>query len=315
MSLPVEPESRTRFAFFEGAIVPIEDARVSIMCNTLHYGTGCFGGIRAYWDEDREQLNVFRAFDHYQRLLRSSKIILARVDYSIEDLVAITVDLLRREGFRQNAYVRPLIYKDDGVFRVQLHAAKDKLCIFSQPVGAYIQASGALKVAISSWRRVDDNMIPARGKLCGSYINSSLAKSEANLAGYDEALELNQDGHVSEASAANLFMVRDGVLITPPVTSNVLEGITRHTVMQIAKDELGVQTVEREIDRSELFVADEAFLCGTGVQVAAIGMIEHRLVGAGNEGPICAAMRDLYGRIVTGRVPKYAEWLTPVPEA
>ncbi|MFT5142154.1 MAG: branched-chain amino acid aminotransferase [Rhodothermales bacterium] len=313
MTITSNSPAKTRFAYFEGAIVPIEEARVPLTCNTLHYGTGCFGGIRAFWSEEDERLYLFRAAEHYQRLLRSAKIILAEVDYTIQQLIDITVQLLQKEGFRQNAYVRPLIYKDDGVFRVQLHDANDKLGIFSQPVGAYIKASGALHVAISSWRRVDDNMIPARGKLCGSYINSALAKSEANLAGYDEALELNHDGHVSEASAANFFMVRDGVLITPPVTSNVLEGITRRTVMHIAQEDLGIPVVEREIDRSELFLADEAFLCGTGVQVAAIGKVEHRTVGTGEEGPICSAIRDLNARIVTGRVPKYMDWLTPVP--
>lgn len=305
----------TRFAYFEGAIVPIEQARVSITCNTLHYGTGCFGGLRAYWNTDERRLWLFRPLDHYRRLLSSAKMIFADIGHTPESLTDVTVQLLAAEGFRQNAYVRPIVYKDDGVFRVQLHDATDKVAIFAQPVGAYIHAAGLLRVAISSWRRVDDTMIPARGKLNGAYLNSALAKSEANKAGYDEALVLNQDGHVSEASAANVFIVRNGALVTPPVTANVLEGITRRTVIHLATKELGLEVVERDIDRSELFVADEVFLCGTGVQISAIGEVEGRVVADGAEGPVCAALRGRYGRIVTGRDPAYLHWCVPIPAA
>lgn len=305
----------TRFAYFEGAIVPIEQARVSITCNTLHYGTGCFGGLRAYWNTDEKRLWLFRPLDHYRRLLASAKMIFADIGHTPESLTDVTVQLLAAEGFRQNAYVRPIVYKDDGVFRVQLHDATDKVAIFAQPVGAYIHAAGLLRVAISSWRRVDDTMIPARGKLNGAYLNSALAKSEANKAGYDEALVLNQDGHVSEASAANVFIVRNGALITPPVTANVLEGITRRTVIHLATKELGLEVVERDIDRSELFVADEVFLCGTGVQISAIGEVEGRVVADGAEGPVCAALRERYARIVTGRDPAYLHWCVPIPAA
>lgn len=303
----------TRFAFFEGAIVPIEQAHVSITCNTLHYGTGCFGGLRAFWNEEEGRQYLFRPIDHYRRLLASAKLIFSRIDYTPEQLVDITVELLRREAFGRNAYVRPIVYKDDGVFRVQLHDAKDRIAIFSQPVGSYIHAQGTLKVAVSSWRRVDDTMIPARGKLNGAYINSALAKTEANLAGYDEALVLNQDGHVSEASSANVMIVRDGVLITPPITANVLEGITRRTVMHLARHEVGLDVVERQVDKSELFIADEVFLCGTGVQIAAIGQVEGRTVGDGGEGPVCRTLRERYERIVTGRDPAYHHWTVPVP--
>lgn len=305
----------TRFAYFEGAIVPIEQARVSITCNTLHYGTGCFGGLRAYWNTDEKRLWLFRPHDHYRRLLASAKMIFADIGHTPESLTDVTVQLLAAEGFRQNAYVRPIVYKDDGVFRVQLHDATDKVAIFAQPVGAYIHAAGLLRVAISSWRRVDDTMIPARGKLNGAYLNSALAKSEANKAGYDEALVLNQDGHVSEASAANVFIVRNGALVTPPVTANVLEGITRRTVIHLATTELGLEVAERDIDRSELFVADEVFLCGTGVQISAIGEVEGRVVADGAEGPVCAALRERYGRIVTGRDPAYLHWCVPIPAA
>jgi branched-chain amino acid aminotransferase len=302
----------TKFAYYDGAIVPIEDARVSVTCTTFHYGIGCFGGLRAFWNEDREQLYIFRTADHFKRLLNSAKFLMSDVGLSIDELSEITVELLRKEGWRQNVYIRPIIYKDDGVFRVQLHDSTDKITIFSQPVGHYIKSDGALSVGFSSWRRVDDNVIPARGKICGTYVNSALAKTEAVLNGFQEALVLNQDGHVSEASAANLFMVRDGVLITPPITDNVLEGITRRAVIHFAREDFGLEVVERSIDRSEMYLADEAFFCGTGVGVAAIGEIDHRQIGDGKSSAVAKKIHDMYMRVVTGQEEKYMDWLTPV---
>ncbi len=300
-------------AYFEGAIVPIEQAKVSVMCNTLHYGTGCFAGLRAYWNAEREQLNLFRAADHYTRLLNSAKLLLCTLDYTVERLVEITVDLLAQEGWKENVYIRPIVYKDDGIFRVWLHDSTDKLAIFSHPVGSYIKATKGISVGVSSWRRVDDTAIPARGKVNGTYVNSALAKSEAVLNGFDEAIVLNQDGHISEASAANLFIVRDGHLVTPPITANLLEGITRRTVIQIAREDMGLEVVERNIDRSELYLADEVFFCGTGVQVAPISAIDHRPVGDGEAGPIAREIRNTYMRLVIGEIPKYQAWLTPIP--
>jgi branched-chain amino acid aminotransferase len=303
----------TTLAYFEGEFVPIDQAKVSITCNTLHYGTGCFGGIRGYWNDDHGRLYAFRLTDHYKRLLNSAKLLLCELDTSPEQLADITVELLSREGWQQNCYVRPIVYKDDDVFRVWLHDSNDKIAIFSQAVGKYLAADTGAKVCVSAWRRVDDTALPARGKVNGAYVNSALVKSDAVLSGFDEAIVLNQDGHVSEGSAANFMMIRDGVLITPPVTSNLLEGITRRTIIQLAQDELGIAVMERDIDRTELYIADEAFFCGTGVQVAAIGSIDHRQVGQGGTGPITQQLRDLYFRVVTGQVDKYMDWLTPVP--
>jgi branched-chain amino acid aminotransferase len=302
----------TRFAYFEGAIRPIDEARISVMTHALHYGTGWFGGLRGYWNEESEQLYVFRMGDHYRRFLNSGKILLADLGLAADELVAITLDLLRREGYRQDCYIRPLAYKADEGIGVRLHGLRDELTIFSLPFGRYLQAEEGAKVCFSSWRRVDDNMIPARGKLTGSYVNSALIKSEAVLNGFDEALVLTHDGHVSEGSAENFFMVRDGVLITPPVHTNVLEGITRRTVMHLAQQELGLQVVERDIDRSEVYVADEAFFCGTGVQIASIASVEHRPLGNGRMGPVTEKLRDLYFRVVRGQEKRYMNWLTPV---
>lgn len=302
----------TKYAYHEGAIRPISEANISVTCTTFHYGIGCFGGLRAFWSDRDKQLYLFRPADHYKRLLNSAKFLMSDIGKSNAELVALTVELLRKEEWKENVYIRPIIYKDDGVFRVQLHDSTDKLAIFSHPVGAYIKADGALKVGFSTWRRVDDNAIPARGKISGTYINSALAKTEAVMNGFQEALVLNQDGHVSEASAANLFVVRDGVLITPPITDNVLEGITRKTIIEFAREDMGLDVVERSIDRSELYLVEEAFFCGTGVGVAAIGSVDHRPVGDGTTGPIATKMLAHYQNVVTGGVAKYKSWLTPV---
>lgn len=305
----------TTLAYFEGKIVPIEEASVSITCSTLHYGTGCFGGLRAYWNEDHEQLYAFRLVEHYQRFLNSAKLLRCEFDISPEQLADITIELLSREGWRENVYMRPLAYKNDDIFKIWLHDADDQIAIFTQPVGTYIATDTGAKVCVSSWRRVDDTAIPARGKLNGAYVNSALIKSEAMLSGFDDAIVLNQDGHVSEGSAANLMIVRDGVVITPPINANLLEGITRRSLITLIRDELGLELVERNIDRSELYLADEAFFCGTGVEMVAIGSIDHREIGDGNRGPITKQLHDLYRRVLRGEEEKYMDWVSPVHAA
>lgn len=299
-------------AFFKGRIVPIEEAKVSVMTHGLNYGTGCFEGIRAYWNESDQELYVFRLQEHYERLLRSCRILRINLPYTVQDLNQITLDLIRREGYRQDCYIRPLAFKADEIIGVRLHNLTDELAIFAVPFGRYIEKEEGAHVCFSAWRRVDDNAIPARAKITGSYINSALAKTDAFLNGYDEALVLSQDGHVSEGSAENFFMVCGGRLVTPPVTANILEGITRDTIITLARDEMGLETVERSIDRSEVYVCDEAFFCGTGVQVAAITQIEHRPVGTGTIGPVVSRIRDLYFDVVRSKNPRYKHWCASV---
>ena len=301
----------TKYAFFRGKIVPVEEAKISIMTHALHYGTGCFEGIRAYWNEEEKQLYVFRMQEHYERFHRSCRLILIDLPYSVEELGEITVELLRKEGFQADTYVRPLAYKGSEVIGVRLHDLEGHLAMFAVPFGRYIEKEEGADVCVSSWRRISDNAVPARGKLTGSYINSAFIKTEAIWNGYDEAIVLTQDGHVSEGSAENLFIIRGGKLITSPVTDNILEGITRATIMRLARDELGLEVVERRIDRTELYVCEEAFFCGTGVQVAAIARVDHRPVGEGRMGPIVSQLRDLYFDVVKGKVEKYRDWCTP----
>src|SRR5262245_57509765 len=269
----------TRFACFDGKIVPIEQAKVSVMTHALNYGTAVFGGLRGYWNADEEQMFIFRPREHFKRFIQSASLIRIDLKYTADELVEIVTELLRAEGFRENSYVRPLAYKSTQGIGVRLHDLDDKFTIFSLPFGRYIDNEEGAHVGFSSWRRVDDNAIPARGKISGAYANSALVKTDAVLAGYDDAIVLNEDGHTSEMSAANFFMIRDGVVYTPPVQSNTLEGIVRRSLIQLLNEELGVKVVERNIDRTEVYIADEAFMCGTGVQVAAIGKVEHRPIG------------------------------------
>lgn len=305
-------DAATRFAFFKGKIVPIEEAKVSVMTHALNYGTGVFGGLRGYWNEEQEQLYVFRIRDHMRRFLQSASLIRIQLKYTADELVEIVTELLRREGFRENCYIRPLAYKASELIGVRLHNLEDGVTIFSLPFGRYIQNEEGAHVCFSAWRRVEDNAIPARGKIVGAYANSALIKTDAAMSGYDEAIVLNENGHISEMSAANFFMIRDGVVITPPVQSNVLEGIVRRSLIQLLRDEMGVEVVERDIDRTELYIADEAFMCGTGVQVAAITKVEHRPIGTGQLGPVTGQLRDLFFDVVSGRVPKYRDWISPV---
>ncbi len=302
----------TTLAFFEGEIVPIDQAKISITNHTLHYGTGCFAGIRGYWNESQNQLFVFRLDDHYIRFLNSAKLLHSDIEYDEEQLRNFTLELLRKEGWKQNVYIRPIAYKDEGVFRVWLHDAKDKVAIFSQPTGGYLPDDTGITACVSSWRRVDDTAIPARGKVNGTYVNSSLAKSDAMLSGFHEAILLNQDGHVSEATAANFMMVRHDTLITPPISANLLEGVVRKSLLALARDKLGIAVEEREIDRSELYMADEAFFCGTGVQMAAVSSIDHRAVGDGNKGPVTQQLGELFQNVLFGEESDYMDWLTPV---
>lgn len=302
----------TTFAFFEGEIVPIEQATISITNHTLHYGTGCFAGLRGYWNDAQKQLYVFRIEEHFERFLNSAKLLHSEIEYSNEQLQGFTLDLLRKEDWKENIYIRPIAYKEKPIFEVWLHDANDRVAIFSRATSSYLPDDKGITACVSSWRRVDDTAIPARGKVNGTYVNSSLAKSDALLSGFDEAILLNQNGHVAEATAANFMIVRNGVLITPPITANLLEGVVRRSLVEMATNKLGLKVEEREIDRSELYMADEAFFCGTGVQIAAIHSIDHRVIGDGLKGPVTRSISDLYFRVLVGEEPDYKHWITPV---
>lgn len=301
-----------KFAYFQDEIVPYQDAKVGVMTHALNYGTGAFGGLRGYWNAEQDQLFVFRPYDHFRRLLNSAKLIAAEVDHTPDSLLAVTLDLLRHEDYREDIYIRPLIYKADEMIGVKLHDLIDELTIMAIPFSRYVEHDEGAHVTFSSWRRIDDNAIPARGKLTGAYINSAFIKTDAVLGGFDEALVLTNDGHVSEGSAMNVFMVRDGILVTPPVTENILEGITRRTIMTLARDIMDLEVVERPIDRTEVYLAEEFFMTGTAAQVTAVTMVDHRPIGSGSMGPITAELRKVFDDVVRGRNQAYHHWIETV---
>ncbi len=297
-----------KHAFFLGKIVPYSEAKVGVATHAFNYGTAVFGGLRGYWNEEKKKLFVFRPMDHYRRFLNSCRLLCMEFDHTPESLTQLTLELLRKDNYQQDIYIRPLAYKADEQIGVRLHNLTDELTIFAMPFGQYIKNDTSAHVTISSWRRIDDNMIPARGKISGAYVNSALAKTDAARAGFDEALVLTQDGHLSEGSAMNVLIVRDNVLITPSVTENILEGITRRTVIELAKNELKLAVVERPIDRTEIYICDELILTGTAAQVTAVTKVDHRPVGSGEMGPVAETLRKLFNDVVRGNNPRYAHW-------
>lgn len=299
------------WAFLNGEYVPVRDARVSVMTHAFNYGTGVFEGVRAYWNPKHEQLYGLHLREHYERLHRSCRIMRIGLPYTVDQLIEITGEVLRRSKLREDAYIRPLAYMSSELIGVRLHDLESSFTMFAVPFGNYVDVERGLSVCVSSWRRVDDNAIPARCKITGSYVNAALAKTEAQEAGFDEAIVLTHDGHVSEGSAANLFLVRDGRLITAPATDNILEGIVRSSVMRLAADE-GIPVDIRSIDRTELYLADELFLCGTGVQMSAITSVDHRSIGSGQPGPVTQRLSRIYFEAVRGNVERYKGWVTPV---
>ena len=231
-----------------------------------------------------------------------------QTQFDEESLIQLTLDLLRTDNWQQDIYLRPTFYKADMGIGVKLHDLKDELCIFVVEYQPYVKNDTNAHATISSWRRIDDNVIPARAKVAGAYANSALIKTDANRSGFDEALVLDNNGHISEGSAMNIFMVRDGALVTPPVTDNILEGITRKSVMELARKELGIEVIERSIDRTEVFISEEMFMTGTAAQIVAVTKVDHRPVGTGTMGPVTTKLRSMYEDILRGKNKKYEHW-------
>ena len=308
MNADVDPNV---IVYFGGQYMPLREAHVGILTHALHYGTGVFEGIRAHWDEPGQELFVLRPREHFERWKLNCGILRIDVPMSPEQLCAITVELMRRNAFRTNVYVRPLAYKSAERIGVATDG-QDAFAIVALPFGDYLHAEKGLHAGVSSWRRIDDNAIPARAKICGAYVNSALASDEVRRNGFDEAIFLNESGHVAEGATCNIFMVRKGKLITPSVTENALEGITRDSVMQLAQQELRLEIVERPIDRSELYACSELFFTGTAVGIAPVVRVDHRPVGDGSLGAVTRAIQQLYFDATRGHLKAYWNWLTPV---
>ena len=298
-------------AFLNGEYVPLENAKVGIMTHALHYGTAAFEGIRGNWNPDDGKTYMFKLREHYERMLRGCKMLWIEVPYTIDELCQITVEVVERSGHQQDLYIRPVAFKaQEMVANLNLRSLSDGFFCLAVPFGAYIDSDGAIDCCVASYRRIDDTMVPPRFKLSGLYLNSILAKTDAVAAGFDEAIMLNMDGHVCEGTGENIFVVHGGVIATPTLESNVLPGITRDTIIALARNELGMTVEERPVDRSELYTADEVFLTGTAAHVQGVGTVDHRPVGAGGIGPVTKQLQDLYFPIVRGQNPAYLHQLT-----
>jgi branched-chain amino acid aminotransferase len=300
------------YAYFHKKFVPLSEAKIGVLTHALHYGTACFDGIRGNWNQEKGELYLFRLKEHYQRLQKGCRILKIDLPYTVDELCRLTVEVVEKSGYQEDVYVRPLAYKSHEAIGVKLHDLEDDFLIVVATLAAYLDADKGVRCCVSSWRRIDDTMIPARGKITGIYVNSALAKTEANIRGFDEAILLTHDGHVAEGSGENIFLVIDGKLITPPSADNILLGVTRDTVMKLAKNELGIETEERTVDRTELYTADEAFFTGTAAHVTPIVEVDERHVGDGKIGELTKKLQDLYFDVIKGKNPKYMDWCTPV---
>ena len=300
-------------AFFKGNFVDIKNANVNIQTHALHYGTAVFEGIRGNWNTTNDSMIIFRLREHYERLIRGTRILLIDIPYDVDELCNITTDLVHKSGYKQDVYIRPIAYKSaEKIANLKLPELENDFALMIIPFGDYIDSSRAINCCTSSWRRLDDTNIPPRVKISGNYVNSILAKTEAVLAGFDEAIILNQSGSVSEGSGENLFIINDGEITTPPLSDNNLDGITRNCVFEIAKQELGIQIKEKTIFRSELYLADEVFLTGTAAHITPVGQLDKRTIGTGETGEITTKIQSLYSDIVRGNNSKYLDWCTSV---
>ncbi|MFN8638308.1 MAG: branched-chain amino acid transaminase [Dehalococcoidia bacterium] len=304
--------SPTPTAFFRGKFVPLAEANVNVMTHAFNYGTAVFEGIRGNWNADEQQLYLFKVEDHIRRIRQSSKIMRLNLHHSEQEMVDAVMQVAKLSGFTEDVYIRPIVYKSSEVVGVRMHDLEDDFLVFATPFGAYLDPDKGARCMTSSWRRVDDTSIPARAKVTGLYVNNALAKTEAQLAGFDEAIMLNHDGHVSEGSGENIILVRNGKLVSPAPQDNILEGITMDTALEIARNEMGLEVERRTIDRSELYIADEVFMTGTAAHLTPVVEVDRVPIGDGKPGPIASKLQARYFAAITGRVPEYKHWLQAV---
>ncbi len=301
----------TSYAFFHKQFVPLSEAKIGIMTHCLHYGTAVFEGIRGNWNSQQQQIYLFRPKQHYQRMHNGCRVIKINLPYSVDELIQITIEMLQKSGFKEDVYVRPVAYKSAEALGVRLHDVADDFFVFAIPWGRYLDVDKA-KCGVSSWRRPDDNVIPPQAKITGIYANNALAKTEAIEHGFDEAIMLDQAGHISEGTGENIFLVINGKLVTPAIYNNTLMGITRDTAIKLAQNELGIETIERNITRYELYTADECFLTGTAAHITPVAEIDHRKIGNGEIGQITKKLQKIYSDVIRGNNPKYLDWCTAV---
>ncbi|MGN0017420.1 MAG: branched-chain amino acid transaminase [Candidatus Gastranaerophilaceae bacterium] len=303
----------SEFVYFDGEFVEKEKAVIPVTTHAFLYGTAVFEGIRAYYNRQNDKLYIFRPREHFERLINSGKMLYMDEVYSVDEHVNIVKKLLKKNAYKSDVYIRPVMYKSANRIGPHLIDNPDKYLVFSLPMNDYFKNEG-LKVCVSSWRRNSDNSIPPRAKINGAYVNASLISTDARLSGFDDAIVLSQSGKVAEGAAMNLFLVINGKLVTTTTTSEILTGVTRNTILQIAKEQLNLEVEARVIDRSELYTADEAFFCGTGAQIAPITSIDNRLIGDGKVGKVVSEIQELYNNVVRGNVPQYKDWCVCVDD-
>lgn len=296
------------YAYFHNQFVPLEEASLGVMTNFLHYGTGVFEGIRGNWNSEQKQLYLFRLKEHYERMFNGCRVVNINLPHTMDKLCRITVELVVKCGFKEDIYVRPLAYKSSESLGVRLHDLDADFLAFAFPWGPYLDTDRA-RCCVSSWRF--PNEVP-RAKLTGLYLTNALAKTEAVDNGFDEAIMLTPDGYVAEGSGENIFLIIDGKMVTPPGSDGILIGITRDTAIKLAKNELGIETIERHIDRVELYTADECFLTGTAAHITPVTEIDRRKIGNGEIGEVTRKLQELYGQVILNNNPKYSDWCTPV---
>jgi branched-chain amino acid aminotransferase len=298
------------YAFFHNKYMPLEKAKVTVLTHAMHYGTAVFEGMRANWDEKNQKFYLFRLKEHFERLLDGCRILKMDFPYTIKQLIDITIKLVEESGYREDIYLRPIVFKSADRVGVRLHDIENDFAMVALTLAAYLDSDRGVRCCISSWRKHGDSMIPTRGKICGVYVTSALAKSEAIERGFDEAILLTDNGMVSEGSGENIFVVMEGKLITPPSYDSILLGVTRDTVMQLAKNELGIETLERSINRSDLYIADEIFMTGTAAHVAPVIEVDEYEIGNGKAGKLTKKLQQLYLDTIFNKNPKYSSWLT-----
>ncbi|MCY4639969.1 MAG: branched-chain amino acid transaminase [Chloroflexi bacterium] len=302
----------TPTAYFEKRFVPLSEAKLGVMTHAFNYGTAVFEGVRGNWSEAHGELYLFKLREHVRRIRQSAKIMRLGIALDEDEMVEVITDLVRRNEYREDVYVRPIIYKSSQQIGLRVHNLDDDFLVYVAPFGAYLDPDAGVRCMTSSWRRIDDTMIPARAKVTGLYVNNALAKTEAQLSGFDEAILLNADGHVSEGSGENIVLLRDGRLVSPPPQDNILEGITLDTALQLAREEFGLEVERRTVDRSELYIADEIFMTGTAAHVTPVTEVDRLPIGDGRPGTISVELQRRYFAAITGELAHYRDWLTPI---
>jgi len=300
-----------RLVWLNGRIVQVQDAKINVLSPTSQFGANVFEGIRCYWNEKKQQLFAFRLEDHYRRLKNSMKIFRMEDKYSIEELKQGLIDIVRANGYKEDIAVRQTVFIDG--FGTWSSSGPINMFIAPIPKGRTLNPPKlGMRCCVSSWERISDRNITPRAKVGANYINSRMAQMEALENGYDTAIFMNSQGKIAEGPGSCFFIVREDVLVTPPLSASVLESITRDTIIEIARNVLNIKTVERDIDRTELYICDEAFLCGSAVEVVPVLNIDGYTIGDGNPGKITQSIFNLYLDVVTGKIQEYEKWLTPI---